>query len=39
MIYDLVVPQLSKTLENLLAILDEAAKYAGEKQFEVEVLL
>jgi hypothetical protein len=39
MIYEVVVPQFTKMLGNLLAILDEAAKYAGEKQFDVGVLL
>lgn len=39
MIYELVVPQFAKMLENLLAILDEAEKYAGEKKFDVGVLL
>ena len=39
MIYEFVVPQFTKMLGNLLAILDEAEKYAGEKQFEVGVLL
>ncbi len=39
MFYELVVSQFTKMLGNLLAILDEAAKYAGEKQFDVGVLL
>jgi hypothetical protein len=39
MIYEIVVPQFTKMLGNLLAILDEAAKYAGEKTFDVGVLL
>ncbi len=39
MIYEIVVPQFTKMLGNLLAILDEAEKYAGAKQFEVGVLL
>jgi len=39
MIYELVVPQFTKVLGNLLAILDEAAKYSDEKKFDVEVLL
>ena len=39
MIYELVVPQFTKMLENLLAILDEARKYAAEKQFDVGILL
>jgi hypothetical protein len=39
MIYDTVVPQFIKMLENLLAILDEAEKYAADKKFDVGVLL
>ncbi|MDA0653183.1 MAG: DUF1993 domain-containing protein [Proteobacteria bacterium] len=39
MIYDLVVPQFTKMLGNLLAILDEAEKFAEEKKFDVGVLL
>lgn len=39
MIYELVVPQFTKMLENLLAILGEAKKYAAEKQFDVGNLL
>ncbi len=39
MIYQIVVPQFTKMLGNLLAIIDAAAKYADTKQFEVEVLL
>jgi len=39
MIYDLVVPQFTKMLGNLLAILDEAEKYAEVKKFDVGVLL
>ena len=39
MIYDLVVPQFTKMLGNLLSILDEAEKYAAEKKFDVGVLL
>ena len=39
MIYELVVPQFTKMLGNLLAVLDESAKYAGEKKFDVGVLL
>ena len=39
MIYELIVPQFTKMLGNLLAILDEAEKYAGEKKFDVGVLL
>ncbi len=37
--YELVVPQFAKMLRNLLANLDEAGKYAGERKFEVDVLL
>ena len=32
MIYDVVVPQFTKMLGNLSAILDEAEKYAEEKE-------
>ena len=39
MIHTLVVSQFSKMLGNLLAILNEAEKYAGEKKFDVAVLL
>ncbi len=39
MIYELIVPQFTKMLGNLLAILDEAEKYADEKKFDVGVLL
>lgn len=39
MIHTLVVPQFTKMLDNLLAILNEAEKYAGEKKFDVGVLL
>ena len=39
MIYELVVPQFAKMLGNLLTILDEAAKFADEKKFDVGVLL
>lgn len=39
MIHQIVVPQFSKMLRNLLAILDEAAAYAQTKNFEFEVLL
>ena len=39
MIYESVVAQFSKMLTNLLAVLDDAAKYAAEKQFDVGVLL
>ena len=39
MIHTVVVTQFSKMLNNLLAILGEAEKYAGEKKFETGVLL
>lgn len=39
MIHTLVVQQFSKMLRNLLAILDEAEKYAAEKKFDVAILL
>ncbi len=39
MIYELVIPQFTKMLGNLLAILDEAEKYASEKKFDSGVLL
>jgi len=39
MIHKIVVAQFSKMLTNLLAILSEAEKYAGEKKFETGVLL
>ncbi|MSO69593.1 MAG: DUF1993 domain-containing protein [Alphaproteobacteria bacterium] len=39
MIHELIVPQFTKMLTNLLAILDAAEKYAGEKKFDVGVLL
>ena len=39
MIHTIVVGQFSKMLGNLQAILGEAEKYAGEKKFDVGVLL
>lgn len=39
MIYELVVPQFTKMLGNLLTILDEAQKYAAAKKFDVGILL
>ena len=39
MIYQVAVPQFTKMLGNLLAIIDAAAKHADEKKFEVGVLL
>jgi hypothetical protein len=39
MIHTLVVGQFSKMLGNLTEILNDAEKYAGEKKFDVAVLL
>lgn len=39
MIHTLVVGQFSKMLGNLVEILNEADKYAGERKFDVAVLL
>lgn len=39
MLYDLTVPQFTKTLHNLNGFLDKAAAYADAKKFDVEVLL
>jgi hypothetical protein len=39
MIHEIVVSQFGKMLGNLLAILGEAQKNAGERQFDVGVLL
>jgi hypothetical protein len=39
MIYQLTVPQFSKMLDNLSAILQKAALYADSKKFDVTVLL
>ncbi len=39
MIYDLTVPQFSKMLRNLNAVLEKGAKQAETKKFDVEVLL
>lgn len=39
MIHAIVVTQFSKMLTNLLAILGEAEKFAGEKKFDAGVLL
>ena len=39
MIYQTVVPQFSKMLGNLLAILDKAAVHAKEKGYEIDELL
>ena len=39
MIHAIVVTQFTKTLTNLLAILGDAEKFAGEKKFDSGVLL
>lgn len=39
MFYDLTVPQFSKMLKNLSAMLDKGAAYADAKKFDVGVLL
>lgn len=39
MIYELLIPQFTKMLRNLVSILDEAEKYSGEKKFDSGVLL
>lgn len=39
MLYPIVVSQFSKMLGNLLAILDEAERYAATKGFDASVLL
>jgi hypothetical protein len=39
MLYDVSVPQFTKTLQNLSAMLDKAAAHADSKKFDVEVLL
>ncbi len=39
MIHDIVVSQFTKMLNNLLAILGEAEKFAAEKKFDVAILL
>jgi hypothetical protein len=39
MLYDVSVPQFTKMLHNLSAMLDRAASYAEAKKFDVEVLL
>ena len=39
MIYDLTVPQFTKTLQNLIHILDIGVKHAENKKFEFEILL
>src|SRR5205809_789876 len=39
MMYELTVPQFTKMLKNLSAILDKGAAFAESKKFDVEVLL
>ncbi len=39
MMYEITVPQFTKMLQNLSAILNKGAKYAETKKFDVEVLL
>ena len=39
MIYEIVVPQFTKVLANVSALLDAAEAYAAEKKFDVAVLL
>lgn len=39
MLFDITVPQFTKTLHNLSLILDKAEAYAQTKKFESEVLL
>ena len=39
MIYQIVVPQFTKMLANLTAILDKAAAHAEAKKFDIDVLL
>lgn len=39
MLFDMTVPQFTKTLHNLNLILDKADAYATEKKFESEVLM
>ncbi len=39
MMYDILVPQFTKMLGNLTAILDKGAQYADAKKFHPEVLL
>ena len=39
MIHKIVVPQFTKMLGNLHLILDKAAAHAGEKKFDMDVLL
>lgn len=39
MIYEITVPQFTKMLRNLNAILNKAVKHAENKKFDIEVLL
>ena len=39
MIFELTIPQFTKMLENLTAILEKAAAHADVKKFEIDVLL
>lgn len=39
MLFDMTVPQFTKTLHNLSLILDKAETYATEKKFESDVLM
>ncbi len=39
MLYELTLPQFSKTLKNLLNLLDKGVKHAEAKKFEFDVLL
>lgn len=39
MMYEIVVPQFTKMLQNLSAILKKGGQYADSKKFDVEVLL
>lgn len=39
MLYEMTAPQFSKTLRNMLAVLDKGAQFAETKKFDVGVLL
>ncbi len=39
MLYELTIPQFTKTLHNLLVIMDKGVKYAEAKKFEPSVLV
>ena len=39
MLYEITAPQFSKTLRNMLAVLDKGAQFAEIKKFDVGVLL